>query len=311
VACAAKADIFCRECVVSNLLAQKKEIKRLEKEVETRRKEDEEREDVKTKEEERRALEEFERVSMGLGAAKKTYGGAKHEDDDTTAAAARGTKRKFALDESELLQNALAERAKARKSLDAEAASKASLPSFWVPSLTPNSAPAPLKAPKLQPVCPASADDAPHALSLKTLVSVNFSTESKGKGGVEEGSRQAQRICPSCKKGLSNGLKAMLAIPCGHVMCKPCVERFMPPQGTPDPHADGKGEVRRRCYVCEADLSERPKKKKEKKAEGRDGEDKEEKERLRPGLVEISAEGTGFAGGGKNMARKEGTAFQC
>ena len=64
-----------------------------------------------------------------------------------------------------------------------------------------------------------------------------------------------------------------------------------------------------RCYVCEENLSGR------KRGKGEDGkghkQGKDEKDRLRPGLVEISSEGTGFAGGGKNMAKREGVAFQC
>lgn len=83
----------------------------------------------------------------------------------------------------------------------------------------------------------------------------------------------------------------------------------------PDPYAvDGESTDTGllRCYVCEEDLTDSNITKKKKKA-GKDGKvaGKEEKETLKPGLVEISAEGTGFAGGGKNMAKRAGVAFQC
>ena len=76
------------------------------------------------------------------------------------------------------------------------------------------------------------------------------------------------------------------------------------PKEPPDPHAlerDG-GSVM--CFVCDTDLTPREVRVKEKK-------EKKDKDALKPGLVEISSEGTGFAGGGKNMATKEGVAFQC
>ena len=63
------------------------------------------------------------------------------------------------------------------------------------------------------------------------------------------------------------------------------------------------------CYVCETDLTDRGGEKKSKKHKDKDRE--KEKEYVKPGLVEISAEGTGFAGGGKNMVNREGVAFQC
>lgn len=82
----------------------------------------------------------------------------------------------------------------------------------------------------------------------------------------------------------------------------------MRPPKDPDPHAPkdvDHGMIL--CYVCETDVTERPTKKEIKK----DGEREKEKEKIRPGLVEITSEGTGFAGGGSNMAKREGVAFQC
>lgn len=106
---------------MSNLLAQKKEIKRLEKEAARRRKEEREEEVEKGEEEKGRAIVEFERVMMGLeGRDKKraidpvgTEGGHLEPKD-------KGVKRKFALDEDEMLNIARTERAKVRKLLDEE-----------------------------------------------------------------------------------------------------------------------------------------------------------------------------------------------
>ena len=69
--------------------------------------------------------------------------------------------------------------------------------------------------------------------------------------------KTSQRICPSCKKALSNTSKAMLAKPCGHVLCKNCVSKFMTPTGVHEPHAPDVDQNAVACYVCEADLTER------------------------------------------------------
>lgn len=79
-----------------------------------------------------------------------------------------------------------------------------------------------------------------------------------------------------------------------------------PPKGTPDPHANSELETSVTCYVCEADLSG-------KVASFIDNEASKgtSKEIVKSGLVQINSEGTGFAGGGKNMAKRDGVAFQC
>ena len=189
---------------------------------------------------------------------------------------------------------------------DSAKASKTTLPSFWVPSITPssnthNTLHKIAKKSKLSPVCPASKADRPHNYSLHTLITVSFTEEKDSAAGT------SHRICPSCKKGLSNTSKAMLAKPCGHVLCKNCVSKFMTPSGVFDPHAPDVDQNAVYCYVCEADLTDR----KESGVKPGKGDSKVEKEKIKPGLVEIKCEGTGFASGGNATVEKSGVAFQC
>ena len=80
----------------------------------------------------------------------------------------------------------------------------------------------------------------------------------------------------------------------------------------PDPHHLDQnldvGTSGVRCYVCDADLAA------EKKSRG-SGKETKGKDRsmdtVRLGLVQISSDGTGFAGGGRNLVERKGIAFQC
>ena len=118
-------DIFCRECALSNILAQKKEIKRAEKAREQQGREAQEEQARRDLEAQERAVREFELTQAGLstqpnGAA---TGAAESPARDTTSTAEpeqRAKKRKFSLDEDELVRIATDERAKARKAIDDE-----------------------------------------------------------------------------------------------------------------------------------------------------------------------------------------------
>ena len=261
-------------------------------------------------EEKQRAIVDFEKTMMGLeGGAKKNGedkrigigNGAELEQTE-----GKGIKRKFELDEDEMLRNAKEERLKARKALDDEKAAKPTLPSFWVPSLTPSTSnSADVKPPKLSPLCPASSPENKHSLSLKSLITINFETLPISKSSTES----PNLICPACDKNLTNTIKAIMTVPCGHVLCKPCAGKFMSPnKGPPDPHASPKKQAERSrvgCYVCETDLSGH---------KHRDKADKvnpQTEKGPKPGLVELRSEGTGFAGGGNNMVQRKDVAFQC
>ncbi|KAI0123848.1 hypothetical protein BJ170DRAFT_98585 [Xylariales sp. AK1849] len=312
-------DVFCRECALSNILAQKKEIKRVERVRELEAKEREAAEERKDDEAREREIREFERLQTGLGGRVSAPDGRAGGNDDEesrrrmSAAAVvasnggqRPAKRKFEMDEEEVLRIAAQDRATARKALDDEAASKPKLPSFWTPSITPSSNTKEalhevVRKIKSTPTCPASQEDRPHTYSLATLVAVRFTEED------DEKTRRKVRVCPSCKKGLSNASKAMLTKPCGHVLCRHCVDKFMRPSGHHDPHAEVVDPEGLRCYVCDTDLVDRA----SKVEKGEKTKKKKEKEKIKPGLVEIRSEGTGFSAGGVNQVQKTDVAFQC
>ncbi|KAJ5287116.1 hypothetical protein N7478_002802 [Penicillium angulare] len=287
VSCANNGDLFCRECAINDLLAQRQEIKRLERERDDAKKriaEDDMRVQEQAKKDE---VANFELVSMGLEGERK--------ERLIMIMMGEGHVKENAIDNG----NGNGKRVKGDEP-------KSALPSFWVPSLTPSTDAneiAASKTVKLAPVCPGSSETQTHSYSLKGLVEVHFTEEKATDGSVS-------RICPSCKKNLSNGLKAMLTKPCGHVICSPCVSKFMTPNDTPDPHAskeEQEAHSRILCYVCETDLTEVG----EKEKDGKKKSKKKDKEGIKPGLVAISSEGTGFAGGGGNVGTKSGVAFQC
>lgn len=120
IACA-QGHIFCRECALSNILAQKKEIKRLEKTREAEAREAAELAARQDEEAKARAVREFELVQAGFdvgdGARRVVEDDVKGLGDD---GAKRGEKRKFVVDEEEVARAAELERAKQRKAIEEE-----------------------------------------------------------------------------------------------------------------------------------------------------------------------------------------------
>ncbi|QIX00516.1 hypothetical protein AMS68_006033 [Peltaster fructicola] len=250
VSCSTGGHLFCRECALSNLLAQNKDIKRLKKEATRKKAEEDDERQLADAEAQAKALASFERTQAG---------------EDVPS----GQKRKRQDEAGE----------------DRESKRKGEDSSFWIPSQTQGAKHENTKTLKQTPLCPVNTK--PHDFSLKGLVTVKFnepqSTDDQNKS----------RICPSCDKTLSNSTKAMLAIPCGHVMCKSCSDKFQKP---PDKSAhDQDTDEPARCYVCQGDLT--PSTEKSESKIGR-------------GLIELRSDGTGFAGGGENMVKREGLAFQ-
>lgn len=302
---------------MSNLLAQNKELKRAKKEAEQRRLEDEEGKEIEDAEAQMRAVEEFEKVQAGLSVRSSGLGerivgrkDGKVTIEQDVEGGNKGVKRKLELDESELRDLANGADSKSRKKGDI---SSTELPAFWVPGKTPSSHKPDVKPPKQHPTCPAATSDQPHDFTLKILVTVHFAGENSNQQDETTQSSSADntaptRTCPSCNKALSNATKAVLAKPCGHVLCKPCSEKF---QRAPEKSAHVEvHDDTVRCYVCQEDVTPGRKGKKRKAVDGQE-KSAEKESKVERGLVELSSEGTGFAGGGKNMVKRQGVAFQC
>lgn len=65
----------------------------------------------------------------------------------------------------------------------------------------------------------------PHNITVKRLIEVKF----------QEKGDDAQ--CPVCIKSFGNGIVALVLKPCGHVLCKECVDKFC--------------KSLKKCTVCE------------------------------------------------------------
>ncbi|TPX62635.1 hypothetical protein PhCBS80983_g00261 [Powellomyces hirtus] len=130
-----------------------------------------------------------------------------------------------------------------RKALEAAEATKAptkemlasknkALPSFWIPSLTPDAKLVVVQAPKLETMC--TATETPHSVSIKKLIDVKF-TSAKGD--------PTQLVCPACLKTLTNGSKIVVLKNCGHVLCKGCCGKFVRPT--------------HKCHICDTRCKDR------------------------------------------------------
>ncbi|KAM0562669.1 hypothetical protein ACHAPJ_002359 [Fusarium lateritium] len=293
-----RGDIFCRECALSNILTQKKDIKRAQK-VRAAAEEETARQKAHEDEQDReRAIEDFELTQAGLDRKKK--GSVVKTDDskddatsgESNSLALVGTKRKFALDQDELDRIAREDKVKARKALEEEKAAKPSLPSFWTPSLTPDAQssklPPVVKKDKTVPSCPASSLENPHPITMQNLITINFNEEETPKG--------KQTTCPSCLKMLTNASNPMMAKQCGHVLCHSCVKQFMIPS-TKKPSSED--DIPLTCYVCDVPLIS-----KSQKQDATPGSSI-------PGLVALQSEGTGFSAHGGNTVERSSVAFQC
>ncbi|KAK4046620.1 hypothetical protein OIO90_006490 [Microbotryomycetes sp. JL221] len=150
--------VFCQECIVTNMLSQKKDIKRQTVLLERMRAESEQEMALARVSARERVLKEFESSQTALASkgSTNTTSGLKGEAAMGHNVVA-GSKRKFEFDEDELERRTreATEEALRRTTQEMAEARKAKLPNFWLPSLTPTATPDAVLDVKLQTMCTA------------------------------------------------------------------------------------------------------------------------------------------------------------
>ncbi|PWN92237.1 hypothetical protein FA10DRAFT_266033 [Acaromyces ingoldii] len=294
--CCSKGHLFCKECILTNLVEQKRDIAALKA---TLARLDREQEEEKARARQvaiERVQRDFEQIHSGVGRTER----GRERGARSSASPPPRTRNRSASprgDEGEGgLASSLAKRissqteraiAAALAEVEAEqlAKRKASIPSYWLPSLTPTShtdakqrsKDVVAQAKNIEGTRCFVADKLGHDVSIKNLVDVKFvkaETQAEGEGNPKV-------VCPSCKKTLGDVTRLVALRRCGHVFCKSCVDTLILPS-----LKDAK-EGRTSCLECNKAV--------------KDGQ---------RDLIDLQREGTGFAAAGTLDTKVKGVSFQ-
>ncbi|KAH7340616.1 hypothetical protein B0J17DRAFT_749175 [Rhizoctonia solani] len=216
VACG-EGHLYCKECIYTDLLSQKKDIKKFKAKLEELQREEEAEKARAAQAARDRVLRDFEKNQLGLASRKEPHA-------------------------EELARRAEAAALK-QLELEQKEARRSKLPSaYWLASETPTAEGSDaekikLKDMKVGTLCRAS--EFGHPLNLKGLIPVKFTTQSNGESTSGPSKDSSECICPSCKKTLNLGIMFLMR-PCSHVLCKTCTDTLVTPN--------------KQCVVCDSEL---------------------------------------------------------
>ncbi|CAD5190326.1 E3 ubiquitin-protein ligase CSU1-like [Musa acuminata AAA Group] len=193
--CCQKGHVFCKECILECLLAQKKDIKRKLAAHAAQQKQEKEEEEEKLMSQKARELDAFDQQNHG---AVPQYSDRSQVRDKNGFHGANSVK--VTSYEEEALRN---------------------MKAFWLPSATPD-APVKVAAPSIDTICP----EGKEKLKLKSLFPICFTEESNEQKNKSK-ALEISYICPSCKVTLTNTLSLVAMSTCGHVFCKKCSDKFL------------------------------------------------------------------------------------
>ncbi|KAL8032734.1 hypothetical protein ABFX02_13G115300 [Erythranthe guttata] len=189
-----KGHVFCKECILECLLAQKKDIHRKQAAHSAQQKQEKEEEEEKLTLQKARELDAFDQQNHS---AVPQYTGKNYNRDKNGFQGANSV-----------------------KATSYEEEALRTMKAFWLPSATPE-APKKVDAPSTDTCCPEGSEK----LRLKTLFPISFTedkTEQKRACSLDK-----TYVCPSCKVTLTNTLPLVALNSCGHVFCKKCADNFM------------------------------------------------------------------------------------
>jgi len=218
--CCTKGHIFCKECIFESLLTQKKEIKRHKKlyeaqQVHLKEKAEEAVQNVKAAE-----LAAFDKLETGILPQKHQVFRPLNEDGSTvptTPSVTPGNSTAIVVKNDNKSKSGATPSATPIQEIEPK------LNAFWVPSLTPEAAAAPLQMPTKETFC----IEGNHPLRLKQLVVVRFTLNTKRTDQEDPNHvRTARYCCPVCRRTLTDAPKAIVFKSCGHVHCLGCCEKF-------------------------------------------------------------------------------------
>ncbi|MCO5556066.1 hypothetical protein L7F22_009610 [Adiantum nelumboides] len=171
-------------------------------------------------------------------------------------------------------------------------AKRVKIPAYWLPSLTPSAETSKEEIVKrteealrkgLETKCYIG-DKLGHVVTSKSLVDVHFVIESNPNGEKGDLWNKERKICPSCKKTLSNVNKLFAVRKCGHIHCSTCIDTLIRPALK---QAEKDKKLRPTCLKCDVTI----------KSDEKD-------------ILSLQREGTGFTSAGNNEAKKMGVSFQ-
>ncbi|XP_047428351.1 nitric oxide synthase-interacting protein [Mugil cephalus] len=101
--------------------------------------------------------------------------------------------------------------------------SSQSLPSFWIPSLTPEAKPTLIKKPSKTVLCPMSG----RPIKMNELITVRFTPLDPSLDRVALLNRQDRYVCAVTRDALGNSVPCAVLRPSGTVVTQECVERLI------------------------------------------------------------------------------------
>eukprot|EP00347_Sterkiella_histriomuscorum_P009633 403340461 len=194
-----KGHLFCRNCIIENLVSQKKE-KDIQNKLYMRNQQ--EKQAQQTEERQQEAIQKiniFEKKELSLPQSLVSQKELKYQEMDSEL-----REKLQNIDEKVAYKNALA-------ATREEAKQDWIKTSFWAPDNQPKAKDDEINAPSKKMKCPAVKDNNSHSIKLKELVNLKLDENENHKF-----------VCWICKKALGHQ-KIVSIKKCGHVMCKECV----------------------------------------------------------------------------------------